>query len=273
MKDLSRTVLKYHQLIWVLAWKNSVIRYKQAYLGLAWAILRPVTLMLIFCVVRLFIGIEGGDGIPYPVLTFAALLPWVLFQDATSDGVHSIVQNANLIRKIYFPREVFPLTAVLTKIIEFGISAGILAGLMLYYGMAPTIYILWAPFIIFYVVLVSLSISLVGAAFHVYFRDIGAALPTLLSLLMYLSPVIYPLSLVKRVLLEQRVAGDWSELVYMLYIANPLAGSIDSFQRVVLKGLPPDFSVLVPGMIVTLALLPVSYFMFKGAEAYFADVV
>lgn len=268
----SGTVIEYRELIWALAWKNISIRYKQAYLGLMWAIMRPVMLMLIFTLIRAFVEIDSGN-IPYPILTFAALMPWMLFQDATSEGVSSIVQNSNLIRKIYFPREVFPLTAVLTKLVEFAITIVILAGLMLYYRMTPTIYIFWAPLIVLYVILVSLSICFAGAALNVYFRDVSAALPIALSLLMYASPVIYPLSLVKQKLLEEHIAGEWSEFLYRVYTANPLAGIIDSYQRVVLQGLPPDFIALLPGVILTLVSLPFSYMLFKKAEAYFADVV
>ena len=272
MLTISRTLLDYRELIWALAWKSISVRYKQAYLGLGWAILRPVLLMLIFTLIRTFVGIDSGD-VPYPILTFAALMPWMLFQDATAEGVQSVVQHSSLIRKIYFPREVFPLTAVFTKLIEFGITVVILAGLMAYYGMAPTVQILWAPLIILYVILVALTICFVGAALHVHFRDIGAALPIALSLLMYASPVIYPLSLVKRTLVEQQIAGDWSNFLYTVYTANPLAGIIDSFQHVVLRGQPPDFAAMAPGLVVTLIALPFSYMLFKNAEAYFADVV
>ena len=272
MIALSKNLVEYRELMWALAWKNIVVRYKQAYLGLGWAILRPLMLMLVFTLVRTFVGIDSGD-VPYPALVFAALMPWMLFQDATSEGVSSIVQNANLIRKVYFPREVFPLTAVLTKLIEFGISVVILAALMAYYGVAPTIHMLWAPVIVLYVILVALSICFAGAALNVYFRDVSAALPVALSLAMYASPVIYPLSLVKRKLLEEQIAGDWSTILYTIYTANPLAGIIDSFQRVVLLGQPPDLPALLPGVVVTAVALPLSYMLFKNAEAYFADVV
>jgi lipopolysaccharide transport system permease protein len=265
-------LIEQRELIWALAWKNIAVRYKQAYLGLAWVILRPVALMLIFTLVRAFIDIDSGD-IPYPVLTFAALMPWMLFQDATSEGVSSVVQNANLIRKIYFPREVFPLTAVLTKVVDFAINVFVLALLMAYYGIVPAAHVVWAPVIVLYVVLVSLAICFAGAALNVYFRDVGAALPVALSLLMYASPVIYPLSLVRRKLLEEQIMGDWSHALYVLYTANPLAGIIDSYQRVVLQGLPPDLSALLPGMTLTVVALPISYLFFKNAEAYFADVV
>ena len=267
-----RDLIEYRELMAVLAWKNIALRYKQAYLGIAWAIIKPVTLMLIFTLVKSFVGIESGD-IPYPILVFAALIPWTFFQESASDGVNSVVSNTALIKKIYFPREIFPITSVLTKLVELGISFIILAGLMVWYQMLPSIYILWVPLIILYAVLAALTIAFVGAAINVYFRDVGAALPVLLSLLMYASPVIYPLQLVKDKLLVQQAAGEWSDTLYTLYTLNPLAGIIDAFQSVVLRNEPPDLSAMIPGAIMVAILLPLSYLYFKRAENYFADVI
>lgn len=272
MLNVIRNVADYRELIAVLAWKNITVRYKQAYLGISWAILKPLTLMLVFTLVRSFVGIPSGN-VPYPILAFAALMPWIFFQESASEGVQSVVGNAALIRKIYFPREVFPLTGIITKLVELGINAIILAGLMLWFRMMPTVYILWAPLIIVYTMLASLAIALAGAAINVYYRDVGAALPVLLSLLMYASPVIYPLDLVKDKLLVHRAAGDWSGVLYTVYTMNPLAGIIESFQNVVLRGAPPDFHALLPGAIIVAVALPVSYVIFKRAEAYFADVI
>lgn len=272
MLSIAKNLYEYRELVAELTRKNITIRYKQAYLGIAWAVLRPLALMLIFTVVKSFVGIDSGT-VPYPILTFAALMPWILFQDATTEGIESVVKNAPLVRKIYFPREIFPLTAVTTKLVEFGISAFILAALMLWYQMAPTVHILWVPLIILYALLVSMTIALIGAAVNVSYRDVGAALPILLSLLMYASPVIYPLQLVKDKLITQQAAGEWSDLLFTIYTLNPLAGIIDGFQNVVLRGLPPDFSSILPGMVLTAILLPLSYRFFKWEEAYFADVI
>ena len=262
----------YRELMVVLAWKNITLRYKQAYLGIAWAILKPITLMLIFTLVKSFVGIESGN-IPYPILIFAALMPWTFFQESASEGVNSVVGNTALIKKIYFPREIFPITSVITKLVELGINFVILAGLMVWYQMLPSIYILWVPLVILYTVLAALTISFVGAALNVYYRDVGAALPVMLSLLMYASPVIYPLQLVKDKLLVHQAAGEWSNLLYTLYTLNPLAGIIDAFQSVVLRSEPPDLASMVPGAILIAVLLPLSYAFFKRAESYFADVI
>lgn len=272
MIGVVRDLYKYRELIAALAWKNIVVRYKQAYLGILWAVMKPLMLMLIFTLVKSFVGIDSGD-VPYPILTFAALLPWVFFQESVSEGVNSVTSNAALIKKIYFPREVFPLTAMVTKLVELGINFMILGGMMIYYQMMPSIYALWVPVIILYTMIVALTLSFFGAAINVYYRDMGQMLPVALSLLMYASPVIYPLSLVQKKLLVERAAGDWSETLYTLYTMNPLAGIIDSFQRVLLKGLPPDFESMLPGAVVVAILLPVSYLFFKRAESWFADVI
>lgn len=269
---LLQNLYQYRELMATLAWRNVSLRYKQAYLGIAWAVLKPLTLMLIFTLVKSFVGIDSGD-IPYPILTFAALMPWTFFQESASDGVNSVVGNTALIKKIYFPREIFPLTSVVTKLVELGINFLILACLMAWYGMAPGIQFLWVPVIITYTLLASLTVAFAGAAINVYYRDVGQALPVLLSLLMYASPVIYPLQLVKDKLLVQQAAGDWSGLLYTLYTMNPLAGIIDAFQSVVLRDQGPDISTMIPGAMLVATLLPLSYLYFKRAESYFADVI
>jgi lipopolysaccharide transport system permease protein len=267
-----KALLEYREIVVALAWKNISLRYKQAYLGIAWAILRPLMLMGIFVLLRAFVGIDSG-AVPYPVLAYAALLPWTLFQETASEGVNSIVSNAHLIRKIYFPREVFPLTATATKLIEFGINLMVLLLMMAWYGIFPSLHALWLPLIVLYTVVAALTIAFAGAALNVYYRDVGAALPALLSMLMYASPIIYPLHLVQEKLLVHQAAGKWSHALYTLYVSNPIAGIVDAFQRVMLKDLPPDMATLAPGFIFILIALPLSYAVFKRAEAHFADFV
>ena len=272
MIRVAQNLYDYRDLVFTLAWKNIAMRYKQAYLGIAWAVIKPVTLMLIFTLVKSFVGIDSGS-IPYPILTFAALMPWIFFQESASEGVNSVVGNTALIKKIYFPREIFPITAVGTKLIELGINFLILGALMAWYGMVPSLHALWVPLIIVYTVLAALTIAFVGAALNVYYRDVGQALPVLLSLMMYASPVIYPLQLVKDKLLVQQAAGEWSNLLYTVYTLNPLAGIIDAFQSVVLRGSAPDLHALWPGALAVVVLLPLSYAFFKRAENLFADVI
>jgi lipopolysaccharide transport system permease protein len=272
MLAIAKNFLQYRELIAVMAWKQIIVRYKQSALGLVWAVLKPLTLMLVFTLLNTFIGISGG-AIPYPVLSYTALIPWVFFQESTSEGVGSIVNNAQLIRKIYFPREIFPLTGVVTKLVEFVINSFVLACLMLYFKVMPAATIVWVPAILLYIILTSLAVALIGAALNVFYRDVGTMLPILLQLGMYACPIIYPMSLVKQKLLVEHVAGGYSEFLYNLYTLNPMAGIIDAFQRVVLYGKPPDFSVMWAGMLLVAVMLPVSYSAFKRAEEHFADIV
>lgn len=272
MLRIIRELASYRELIVVLAWKNITLRYKQAYLGIAWGILKPVVLMLIFVLVRSFVGIESGD-IPYPLLTYSALLPWIFFQESASEGVTSVVANASLIRKIYFPREIFPLTAVLTKLVELAINFLILIGLMAWYAYGFKASMVWLPGLIVLTMLVSLTIAFAGAAVNVYFRDISQMLPMVLALLMYASPVMYPLDLVRKKLLLEQAAGSWSDTLYTVYTLNPMAGIIDAFQKALLLGLDPDWRTVQPGLILIAVALPLSYWLFKQAEAYFADII
>lgn len=272
MLAIAKNVLQYRELIAVMAWKQLIVRYKQSALGLVWAILKPLTLMLVFTLLNSFVGITSGD-IPYAVISFTALIPWVFFQESTAEGVGSIINNAQLIRKIYFPREVFPLIGVVTKLVEFVINSLVLACLLVYFRVMPAPTIVWIPLLMFYTVLASLAVALIGAAINVFYRDVGTMLPILLQLLMYASPIIYPMSLVKQKLLIDHMAGDHSELLYRIYTMNPMAGIIDGFQRAILFDKPPDLDVMWPGMLLVAVMLPISYATFKRAELYFADMV
>ncbi|PWG61713.1 ABC transporter permease [Spiribacter halobius] len=265
-------LIQYRELMLILAWKEISVRYKQAYLGLFWAVLKPALMTAIFTIVKSFVGIDTGN-IPYPIMAFAALLPWIFFQESVNQGVNSVVSNAALVRKIYFPREIFPITATLTKVVELAISFVLLATLMVIYQMPPTVHFLWVPLIILYTIIVALSVSTLGAALNVYYRDVRTALPLIISMLMYVSPIIYPMDLVQRTLLENQAAGALSGTLYFLYTMNPLAGIIDGFQGALLRGEAPELAVLLPGMLTTAVLLPISYYVFKRAEQRFADFI
>ena len=272
MLQIARNLLDYHELMAVLAWKTIVLRYRQAYLGLMWSLLKPVALVLIFMLVRSFVGIDSGE-IPYPLLTYCAMVLWMFFQESASDGVASVVGNADLIRKIYFPREILPLAAVLTKTVELGINFVILAGLMAWYGFGAQASIVWVPLLLVLTALASLTVCFAGAAMNVYLRDVSQLLPVLLSMLMFATPVIYPLALVQKKLLVDQAAGEWSAVLYAIYSFNPLSGIIDAFQRSMLIGAAPDWVTLGPGIAVIVVGLPLSYAIFKLAEAWFADVI
>jgi lipopolysaccharide transport system permease protein len=267
-----RTLHSYRELLQVLAWKEITLRYKQSYLGLLWLVLRPLMLVAIFMVVRSFVGIDSG-AVPYALLTYCAMVPWVFFQEATSAGVGSVVNHGALVKKIYFPREVFPLASLFAASVQLAVGMVILALMMLWYQWAPGWNALWLPLLLGYTMLVVLTVSLFGAAVNVYSRDASQGIPLLLGMAMYLTPVMYPLDLVQRALLERQAAGEWSQALYALYVANPMTGVIDGIQNALLRNQPPDWAVLAPGALLVVVLLPLSYLFFKRAESYFADVI
>jgi len=272
MITVVRNLVTYRELLAVLVWKSIAVRYKQAFLGLGWAVVKPFTLMLVFVLVRSFIGIDSGE-VPYPLLTFAALMPWTLFQESTADGVNSIVSNYALIRKIYFPREVFPVAAVASKVLGFATSAVLLGLLMAWYGFAPGWTLLWVPLLVLYTVLVSLAVVFIAAALNVYFRDISQMLPAVLSLLLYASPIIYPLQLVKDKLLIQQAAGSMSDALYFLYTLNPMAGILAAFRVVLLGKGQIDTTALAVSATVSSVLCVAGVLYFRRRERVFADVV
>ena len=267
-----KSLYQYRDLLRVLVWKNVTLRYKQSQLGVLWLVMRPLMLVGIFMVVRSFVGIDSG-AIPYALLTYCAMVPWVFFQEAASDGVNSVVGHANLIKKIYFPRVIFPVASLLTKTVELGVGLAILGLMMAVFQWMPGWHALWVPLLLVYTMLVALTISLAGAALNVFSRDLSQAVPLMLGLAMYLSPIMYPLALVRRALLEQHAAGSTSELLYTLYTVNPMVGVISNMQRCLLENQPPDWALLAPGATLVAVLLPLSYMFFKYAEAYFADVI
>jgi lipopolysaccharide transport system permease protein len=267
-----KNIYDYRELLQVLAWKEVTLRYKQSYLGLLWLVLRPLMLVAIFMVVRSFVGIDSGT-VPYALLTYCAMVPWVFFQEATSAGVGSVVNHGALVKKIYFPREVFPLASLAAASVQLVMGLVILALMMAWYRWVLGWHALWMPLLLGYTTLVVLTVSLFGAALNVYSRDASQGIPLLLGMAMYLSPVMYPLALVQGALLEREAAGEWSQALYTLYVANPMTGVIDGMQNALLRNQPPDWAVLAPGALLVAVLLPLSYLFFKRAESYFADVI
>jgi lipopolysaccharide transport system permease protein len=259
MITLVTNLVRHRELLFNLTLRDIKSRYAQSFLGVAWAIIQPLSLVLIFTVIAGFINIPSDD-LPRPIFYFAALLSWGFFQSSLNAAVPSIVTNSNLVRKIYFPREIFPMSAILASLFDLGITVVIFAGFLAYYKIQVTAYILLFPVLLAVQTILMLAISLLGAGLNVYFRDIRTALPLLLQLLMYASPVLYPLS---------AVPDRWKTL----YSLNPMAGLIEGFRRVLLKGQPPDMPSLLISFIGSLALLFVCYKIFKRLERKFADVI
>jgi lipopolysaccharide transport system permease protein len=255
-----RELWEYRELLGFLTWREIMVRYKQAVLGVSWAILQPVLTVLIFSVIFGKLAKLPSDGIPYPLFSFAALLPWQLFSGSLTRLGTSLVGNANLITKIYFPRLIIPLSAVGAGVVDFGLAFLVFLGMMGFYGVHIRLLILLLPLFIGFAVLTSLAVGLWLSALNVQYRDIQHAIPFLIQAWMYASPVAYSAGLIP--------SGPWR----FVYGLNPMAGVIQGFRWILLGGNPPDVLMLA-SMIMVALLLVSGLFYFRRMERIFADVI
>lgn len=257
-----RTFMAYRELLWVFTLREIQIRYKQSILGVAWAIFQPLAMMLAFTLVfSYFLGVKS-EGIPYPIFSYSALIFWTFFSNSLTRAIPSIETNAPLIRKIYFPREFFPGSAVLSAFFDFLISAVIFLGLMVYYrgDVDLNANILWVVPILAIQMVFTMGICFFASAFNVYYRDVKHALPFLIQIWMFACPIIYPVSSVP-------------ERFHTYYFLNPMAGIIVNFRTVILAGASPNFNYLGIAAGGSLLLFVFGYLYFKRIEMQFADVV
>ena len=255
-----RELWEYRELLFFLAWRDVSVRYKQTVLGAAWAIIQPFFTMLVF---SLFFGRLGkipSDGLPYPVFTYAALLPWQYFATALANSGDSLVGSSNLLSKVYFPRLVIPLASILPAVIDFALAFIILIGMMLFYGIMPTWNVVWLPFFLLLAMITALGAGLWLSAMNVQYRDIRYAIPFLTQFWMFASPVAYPSSMVP-------------ELWRALYGLNPMAGVIEGFRWALLGTNTGPGSLIVVSAVMALLLLVSGAFYFRRMEKTFADVV
>jgi lipopolysaccharide transport system permease protein len=257
--DLSNLV-HYRDLFYTLTVHRVKVRYKQSVLGIAWAVLQPLTLMLIYTVIFSYVAkIQTGDT-PYALFAFSALLPWTCFATGLSNATNGLVSHAQLVTKVYFPREILPLTYVCAALFDFLVASTVLAGMMLYYGVQVTLSALYILPILLVLVIFTIATSLILSATQVRFRDVGVGLTLLLQIWMFASPVVYPLSAVPR-------------QVRPFYDLNPMVGVVENFRRVLVQGARPDFRSLAISALISIVLLVAGYIYFKRVEATIADIV
>jgi len=251
---------KYRELLYFITWRDVKVRYKQAVLGIAWAIIQPLMTMVIFSLIFGQLAKLPSEGLPYPVFIYCGLLPWQLFAGALQKGGTSLVGNAHLITKVYFPRLIIPLSAVAGGLVDFAISFVVLFGLMIYFGIAPSWSILLLPLFVLFTVLTALAVGLWVSALNVHYRDVQHIIPFMVQAWMFISPVAYSVELIPE--------GLWR----ILYGINPLTGVIQGFRWALLGGHPPD-ELMAVSIIVVGVLLLSGLFYFKRMEKTFADVV
>lgn len=249
----------FRELLYFLTWRDVKVRYKQTVLGAAWAIIQPLFMMMIF---TLFFGRLAGvpsNGVPYPVFAYAGLLPWMFFQNSVTTSGNSLVANANLISKVFFPRVIVPAAAVGAGLVDFGIAFVILALLMAYYQIPLTVGILALPLLVLLTALVALGVGLWMSALMVKYRDMRYALPFMMQFLMFATPVIYP---------SNFVPEKWRWVLEL----NPLTGLITGY-RSALFGQPFELRALAISGVLTVAILIYAAYTFRNMEREFADII
>jgi len=255
-----RELCEYRELLFFLIWRDVKVRYKQTLLGGAWAILQPVLTMIVFSVIFGYLARLPSDGIPYPIFTYAALVPWQLFAHALTQSSNSLVMNRQLITKVYFPRLIIPIAAVLAGLVDFGIGFIVLGGMMLYYGIMPTLAILAVPFFLVQTIATALAAGLWLAALNVRYRDVQYTVPFLTQFWLFITPVAYSTTLVPE---------RWRVFLGL----NPMTGVVEGF-RWALLGKSDVVGVLVlVSAVMVLGLLLGGLVYFRRMESDFADVV
>lgn len=253
---------RYRELFYILSWRDIKVRYKQTVVGALWSIIRPLLTMIIFTLVFSKIAKLPSEGAaPYAIMVYAAMLPWQFFSNALSEASNSLIGNANLISKVYFPRLIIPTAAVITSFIDFLISFVILIGLMIYYQYPPTLNILMLPVFLIIAFLASMGLGLYLTALNVKFRDFRYIVPFLVQFGLYISPVGFSSSIVPE---------KWR----LLYSLNPMVGVIDGFRWCILGG---DSHIYMPGFLLSLGIvvlfLWLGIYQFRKMEKTFADII
>ena len=251
---------RYRELVYFLTWRDVKVRYKQTALGAAWAVIQPVFTMVVF---SLFFGRLAGvpsDGLPYPIFSFAALVPWTFFSNGVTQSANSMVSNQNLVRRVYFPRLAIPLATILAGLVDFAIAFVVLIGMMVYYGTALTPQVLWILPLLLLGLVTALGVGLWLSALNVQYRDVRYVTPFLTQAWLFITPIAYPSSLL-------------SEPWRTLYALNPMAGVVEGFRWALLGAETAPGSMVLVSSLAALAILVGGAFYFRRMERTFADVI
>jgi lipopolysaccharide transport system permease protein len=256
-----RDLWNYRELFYFLAWRDILVRYKQTAIGVIWALLRPLLTMIVFTIVFGKLAKLPSEGVPYPILVFSALLPWQFFANSFSESSNSLIHNANLISKVYFPRLVIPTSSVIVSFVDFLISGVILVGLMIWFEYWPTWRILSLPFLILVAFIASMGAGLWIAAMNVKYRDFRYVVPFIVQFGLYISPVGFSSTVVPE---------KWR----LLYSMNPMVGVIEGFRWAIIG---KDISFYLPGFVLSLCFVTLIFigglWFFRKTERTFADII
>jgi lipopolysaccharide transport system permease protein len=255
-----RDLWEYRELLYFLIWRDIKVRYKQTILGAAWAIIQPFFTMVVFSLFFGKLANMPSDEIPYPIFSYAALVPWTFFANGLNTASTSLVASANLIRKVYFPRLVVPVAAMLSGVVDFGLAFVVLLGMMLFYEIVPTGAVVWLPLLLLLALVTALGVGLWLTAMNVQFRDVRYAVPFLINAWMFATPIAYPSSLLEE---------PWRTL----YGINPMVGVIEGFRWALLGTETAPGPIIVVSGLVAVGLLVSGAYYFRRMEKTFADVV
>ena len=253
-------VWEYRELLYFLVWRDIKVRYKQTVLGAAWAVIQPFFTMVVFSIFFGGLANTPSDNIPYPIFSYAALVPWTFFANGLLNSSTSLVTNSNLITKVYFPRLVIPMSAVLAGAVDFVLAFVVLLGMMLVYGITPTVNVVWLPLLLLLALVTALGVGLWLSAMNVKFRDVRYTVPFLVQFWLFATPIAYPSSLL-------------SEPWRTLYGINPMVGVVEGFRWALLGVDTAPGPTIIVSAIVAVALLVGGAFYFRRLEKSFADVV
>jgi len=254
-----RELIDYKDLLYFLVVRGVKARYAQSILGVGWAVIQPLLTMLIFTVIFGRLAKIDSEGVPYALFSFCGLMPWTYFSGAISEATNSLTTNANMLSKVYFPRLILPLAAIVTKLLDFFITVLILCALLVIFRFPPTFQLIYFPILMVLLLITSMGPSILLAAWAVQYRDIKYAITFIVQILMYAAPVVYPLSIIP-------------ENYRTLYSLNPMVGVIEGFRSCILGVTPMPWSVIATSALVALLLLVYGLYSFSRLERTFADV-
>ena len=251
---------EYRELLYFLIWRDIKVRYKQTALGATWAIIQPFFTMVVFSLFFGRLAKVPSDGIPYPIFSFAALVPWTFFANGLGQSSNSLVGSSNLITKVYFPRLTIPIASVLSGIVDFALAFVVLLGMMLFYGMAPTLNVLWLPMFLLLALIASLGVGLWLSALNVEYRDVRYVVPFITQFWLFITPIAYPSSLL-------------SEPWRTLYGLNPMVGVVEGFRWALLGTNTAPGPIIAVSSLAAVLILVTGALYFRRMEKTFADVV
>jgi lipopolysaccharide transport system permease protein len=259
-RDSISELWRYRELLYFFAWRELKVRYRQAAFGAAWAVIQPLVTMILFTLVFGRLARVPSNGVPYPIFCYCALVPWTFFANSLGLGSNSLVHNESLLTKVYFPRVLLPAGTVLAGLLDFVIASLVLVGLMIYYHLRPGWAMFFSPLIILLMVVLTMGVTMILAAANVRYRDVKYALPFIIQIWMFATPIIYPASMIP-------------ERFRALLALNPCWGIVDGFRACLFPGLPFDFKLMGTSLGVAVAVFLAGVYYFRKEEKSFADVI